>query len=814
MSETHVASNLKPMSIPTQHYADGVYLPHRSPDLNSMETGGAGIQFDKHDRRSAELSDADYITREVDKLAVGECEEFFEPSGPNDRKRGAANLDAPSDENAAKKPKRAALTGSASQTASPPTPPGLNKKRKQSSQASNRSKKARVLTQSDYKKNSKIKGFIVMNNIHYLLHMRPLLYEDLRYLSGRGKSSRTVEGFENFLKVGKTCGRQYNSVALPLEHPIRFYLRVILDALSMGAPIEDAMNYGNTILEKAIQKRNKKIIDSFVKKSYNRKKILLLDKWKTDLYEEFQKSVDFSLQVETSYFDNESSGDAWQELWKTYVNQATKQAEDEKASADEYELSQVNNRLRWIVDIIAEGDVDNTTTARKELYFHAKELCERELKNTSADEYIENIYKRTAFDILHLKLNMDNVLNYTRAAHPSQAEPPSTQPNTDVINKRAQSLARELTNAMKDTYHNKNSTFPYHVQMSGDKHETLIVPIIQESFKTVFGTEMEIIKEVRNPFAAGGVFHDLTGGVQNPAYDLTSEKRAPASPVDEETKVAEDERIVTEELESKKDESVAVSFGGAAAENITYEPKDAKTLFSAKLIPRKNFLKTELEEAIDGWENYKFYCMEQPAGKQGFPDLVLFWGAPAASLDVGTAIEARYLGDDEWYAGKIAAVNDSGTFDILYDDDDKEADVLKGFIRLAAGVTVVKFLYIEAKTGEQPGMVTTNDTILIPNIVYVVGRYIISGQDLTSWQKTQDCLEVICIRQVINTKLRINFELGIKKVQGKLRQAPSTHKISDKVFSVLEEDDTGKELLRQEHLANSLMPWLDGWVNE
>ena len=68
------------MFTPTRNYAvgavHGVYLPNRSADMNATERFGA-----------AGLSDADYIAREVDKLAVGECEESFEPSGPRTRQR-------------------------------------------------------------------------------------------------------------------------------------------------------------------------------------------------------------------------------------------------------------------------------------------------------------------------------------------------------------------------------------------------------------------------------------------------------------------------------------------------------------------------------------------------------------------------------------------------------------------------------------------------------------------------------------------------------------------------------------------------------
>ena len=53
-----------------------------------------------------------------------------------------------------------------------------------------------------------------------------------------------------------------------------------------------------------------------------------------------------------------------------------------------------------------------------------------------------------------------------------------------------------------------------------------------------------------------------------------------------------------------------------------------------------------------------------------------------AVLSIGDNIEANFGGRGQWYAGSIAAVNDDGTFDIVYDDGDTEASVARNNIRL------------------------------------------------------------------------------------------------------------------------------------
>lgn len=54
-------------------------------------------------------------------------------------------------------------------------------------------------------------------------------------------------------------------------------------------------------------------------------------------------------------------------------------------------------------------------------------------------------------------------------------------------------------------------------------------------------------------------------------------------------------------------------------------------------------------------------------------------------LGEGAAVEALYQGvGDIWYRGKIVQVNDDETFDVEYDDGDKEYGVEPHQIRLAA----------------------------------------------------------------------------------------------------------------------------------
>merc|ERR1719502_365745 len=52
-------------------------------------------------------------------------------------------------------------------------------------------------------------------------------------------------------------------------------------------------------------------------------------------------------------------------------------------------------------------------------------------------------------------------------------------------------------------------------------------------------------------------------------------------------------------------------------------------------------------------------------------------------MEEDTRIEARFGGKDQWYPGVITGVNFDGSFDILYDDGDKETYVTRDLIRFA-----------------------------------------------------------------------------------------------------------------------------------
>ena len=52
-----------------------------------------------------------------------------------------------------------------------------------------------------------------------------------------------------------------------------------------------------------------------------------------------------------------------------------------------------------------------------------------------------------------------------------------------------------------------------------------------------------------------------------------------------------------------------------------------------------------------------------------------------ANLAVGTRVEARYEAGDEWYAGVIEAAHEDGSYDVLYDDGDREAHVAADLVK-------------------------------------------------------------------------------------------------------------------------------------
>jgi hypothetical protein len=51
-------------------------------------------------------------------------------------------------------------------------------------------------------------------------------------------------------------------------------------------------------------------------------------------------------------------------------------------------------------------------------------------------------------------------------------------------------------------------------------------------------------------------------------------------------------------------------------------------------------------------------------------------------LDVGTGVEADYRGKGKFYSGNISRVRANGTFDIDYDDGEKEMMVSRDLIRV------------------------------------------------------------------------------------------------------------------------------------
>ena len=50
----------------------------------------------------------------------------------------------------------------------------------------------------------------------------------------------------------------------------------------------------------------------------------------------------------------------------------------------------------------------------------------------------------------------------------------------------------------------------------------------------------------------------------------------------------------------------------------------------------------------------------------------------------GTEVEARYGGGANWFKGVIDRVNNNGTYNITYNDGDRERNVSKELIRVAA----------------------------------------------------------------------------------------------------------------------------------
>jgi hypothetical protein len=52
------------------------------------------------------------------------------------------------------------------------------------------------------------------------------------------------------------------------------------------------------------------------------------------------------------------------------------------------------------------------------------------------------------------------------------------------------------------------------------------------------------------------------------------------------------------------------------------------------------------------------------------------------TLEVGTAIEARFGGDEDYFAGRVETINGDGTYGVLYADGDSEGQVARDMIRV------------------------------------------------------------------------------------------------------------------------------------
>ena len=56
---------------------------------------------------------------------------------------------------------------------------------------------------------------------------------------------------------------------------------------------------------------------------------------------------------------------------------------------------------------------------------------------------------------------------------------------------------------------------------------------------------------------------------------------------------------------------------------------------------------------------------------------------PEGEIEMGSRIEALYKGrGKKWFAGVVQAIHDDGTYDILYDDGDREFRVKRKHIRI------------------------------------------------------------------------------------------------------------------------------------
>jgi hypothetical protein len=64
------------------------------------------------------------------------------------------------------------------------------------------------------------------------------------------------------------------------------------------------------------------------------------------------------------------------------------------------------------------------------------------------------------------------------------------------------------------------------------------------------------------------------------------------------------------------------------------------------------------------------------------PCLTVHFILQEPQLAVGTKIEARLKGKSRWFPGSIIATHDNETYDIEYEDGEKEKNVAKNLIRI------------------------------------------------------------------------------------------------------------------------------------
>lgn len=71
--------------------------------------------------------------------------------------------------------------------------------------------------------------------------------------------------------------------------------------------------------------------------------------------------------------------------------------------------------------------------------------------------------------------------------------------------------------------------------------------------------------------------------------------------------------------------------------------------------------------------------------------------AEQEALPVGSAVKARFQGGDIWHAATVAAENDDGTLDVLYEDRTLEQGIPREFVRAVALAPAVAKALVEAE---------------------------------------------------------------------------------------------------------------------